>query len=204
MRQSNTSPRRAGAARSGARPTPASAHRGETEQILPVAGSTPALQGAILALIRIAVGFFWYQESLLKLPGHTAYFKQLLAMVAKHAIIPGYGGVVRALFVPHATLFALCVYLLESAIALSLLFGVLTRLGGVAGAVWGALLFCGLAYGAGPGSNPWYFGLIVLVNALLALTAAGRSLGVDRWLRPRMLRRAREGRPWARYVALAE
>jgi uncharacterized membrane protein YphA (DoxX/SURF4 family) len=165
-----------------------------------------ALTGAVIALIRITMGFFWFQESLLKLPGHTGFFKQLLQAVAHNAIIPMYAGMVQKIFVPHTTQFIFCVWILESLIALSLLFGLFARLGGLAGALWGALLFCGLAYpsGPGPGANPWYFGLIVLVNALLALTASGRSLGIDRWLRPVMLQRAAKGNRWARFVAALE
>jgi uncharacterized membrane protein YphA (DoxX/SURF4 family) len=165
-------------------------------QAIAAPGAT-ALQGVILALIRIAVGFFWYQESFMKLPGHTAYFGNLLQMVAKGAILPGYAGIIQHVFVPHAALFAVFVWLLELSIGLSLMFGVFTRLGGTAGAIWGALLFCGLAYGKM--SSPWYFGLIVLINVLLAVTAAGRTLGVDRWLRPQLRRRGAQGDRLATY-----
>lgn len=166
-------------------------------------------QGALMALIRIAMGLFWYQESLGKLPGHTQYFSQLMQMVARNAFVPGYAGIMQRLFIPHAALFALFAYCLESFIALSLLFGLLTRLGGAVGAIWSGLLFCGMAYARGPGGGPggpgpWYFGFMVLMCALLALTAAGRSLGVDRWLRPLMLRRAKAGDRVARLVARAE
>ncbi|HEX6121844.1 MAG TPA: TQO small subunit DoxD [Ktedonobacterales bacterium] len=161
-----------------------------------------ALQGVILALVRIAVGFFWYQESFFKLPGHTAYFGNLLHMVAKGAIMPGYAGIIEHVFVPHAALFAIFVWLLELSLGISLMFGLFTRLGGTIGAIWAALLFCGLAYG-GRNSLPWYFGLLVLINVLLAVTAAGRTLGVDRWLRPRLLTRAARGERLAAYGARA-
>jgi uncharacterized membrane protein YphA (DoxX/SURF4 family) len=186
--------------------TQATSDAPRTRELEAHAAITPgafALQGVILALIRIAVGFFWYQESFGKLPGHTTYFGNLLQMAAKGAIIPGYAGIIEHVFVPHATLFALFVWLLELSIGLSLMFGLFTRLGGTVGAVWASLLFCGLAYG-GRNSLPWYFGLLVLINVLLAVMAAGRTLGVDRWLRPRLLARAARGERLAGYAALAE
>ncbi len=174
------------------------------------AATSGAFQGALIALIRIAMGPFWYQELFMHLPGRMASFSQLMQMVARGTFVPGYAGIMQKLLIPHASIFALFVWALESFIALSLLFGFLTRLGGTLGAIWAALLFCGLAYASGPGGHggggpgAWYFGFMVLLGALLALTAAGRSLGVDRWLRPIMLRRAAAGDRVARYVALAE
>jgi uncharacterized membrane protein YphA (DoxX/SURF4 family) len=172
-------------------------------------GTSGFFQGAVVALIRIAMGLFWYQESMLKLPGHSQYFAQLMRMVGSNSFVPGYAGIMQKVLIPHAAQFAIFVWLLEGFIALSLLFGVLTRLGGTVGAIWSALLFAGMAYASGPsgrssGPGAWYFGFMVLMCALLALAAGGRTLGVDRWLRPVMLRRAARGDRVARYVALAE
>jgi hypothetical protein len=130
-------------------------------------------------------------------------------MVGSGSFVPGYAGIMNKLLIPHAAQFAVFVWLLESFIGLSLMFGIVTRLGGMVGAIWSALLFAGLAYASGPGGRgggpgAWYFGFMVLICTLLALAAAGRSLGVDRWLRPVMLRRAARGDRLARYVALAE
>lgn len=170
---------------------------------VPAVGGMTAAQGWLLALIRIAAGFFWYQSIFLKLPGQAGGFHAGLEHIAKNAWVPGFGPIVRALLVPSPNwqVFALLIFLLEGAIAISLMFGLLTRLGGVAGVLWGALLFCGTAYA--PHINAWSIGMVVLLDALLALTASGRWLGVDRWLRPRLLRRAMTGSRLARGVALA-
>lgn len=163
-----------------------------------------ALQGAALALVRIAVGFLWYQSIFFKLPGHIAGFHKGVAGVAKYSWVPEFGHLVKVLILPYPnfTVFASAIFLLELFIALSLLLGVLTRLGGLLGVLWGAMLFAGLAYA--PGESAWLFGLLILLSATLALCAAGRSLGVDRWLRPLLLGLARRGNRLAYYAALAE
>jgi hypothetical protein len=162
-----------------------------------------AATGWLLALIRIAAGFFWYQSIFLKLPGHAGGFHKGLEFVATSAWVPGFGRIVRTLLVPSPNwqVFALLIFLLEGSIAISLLFGLFTRLGGLAGVLWATLLFCGTAYA--PHIDAWSIGMVVLLDALVALTASGRWLGVDRWLRPHMLRRA-AGSRLAHVVALAE
>ncbi|MBF6589442.1 MAG: hypothetical protein IVW57_02785 [Ktedonobacterales bacterium] len=175
-----------------------------TDVPVPVGVSSTALAGAAFAAVRIATGFLWYQAIFFKLPGHTTGFHTELLAVARYAWMPGYGALVRALLVPSPNdiIFSYLIFFLEGLIAISLLFGVLARLGALVGMLWAAQLFIGLAYS--PDTWAWSYGMLVMLNALLALLAAGRSFGVDRWLRPRMLRAAEHGHQLAYWIARAE
>lgn len=69
------------------------------------------------------------------------------------------------------------------AIAVSLLLGVCTRLGGLMGALMAVNLWLGL-YRA-PYEWPWTYFLLIVVNGSFAVSHAGRSLGLDVWLSKR-------------------
>jgi thiosulfate dehydrogenase [quinone] large subunit len=78
---------------------------------------------------------------------------------------------------PHFYFFAPQVYLTEVIIAVSLLLGVFTRLGGVLGALMAMNLWLGL-YRA-PYEWPWAYFFLIMLQTTFVVLHAGRSLGVD-------------------------
>jgi hypothetical protein len=62
------------------------------------------------------------------------------------------------------------------------MFGVLTRFGAILGTILAAQLYIGLGY------SDWYwtYGMLVLLCLVLTAVPAGRRLGVDQWLAPRL------------------
>jgi uncharacterized membrane protein YphA (DoxX/SURF4 family) len=98
--------------------------------------------------------------------------------------IPLYGEFVRSIVLPNIGILGWGVWLMEAAIAVSLLLGLLTRLGGLLGFVQGVNLLIGLA--AVPHEWFWSYVMLALWCLVFALTGAGRWVGIDRWLLPRV------------------
>jgi hypothetical protein len=90
------------------------------------------------------------------------------------------------------------VYVGEVLIAVSLMLGLFTRLGALLGALSAVNLYLGL-YRI-PSEWPWTYGFIILLQIMLFVYHAGRSLGIDA-----MLVRGVKGSPrgaWSRLVTL--
>jgi thiosulfate dehydrogenase (quinone) large subunit len=154
-----------------------------------------------LAVARVVIGFLWFQQLLWKLPpdfgcgprgaasigqpgamGLCDWVGREIAMPA----IPLYAGFLQSVVVPNFALFGWLTWLLEAFIAVSLLLGVLTRLGGLAGVAQAANLLIGLA-GV---EHEWYwsYAMLLILCAIFAATAAGRVWGVDRILARKVAR----------------
>jgi uncharacterized membrane protein YphA (DoxX/SURF4 family) len=72
------------------------------------------------------------------------------------------------------------VFLGEAFIALSLVFGLLTRLGGLAGLLMAVNLYLGLS--VAPHEWNWSYAMLAVLQLVFIFTAAGRALGVDQVL----------------------
>jgi hypothetical protein len=84
-----------------------------------------------LGVARILVGYLWYQQILWKLPpnfsGNNGLRQWMLREVA-HPLVPLYGAFVRDVALTHYHLFGWITFLIEAAIALSLILGLFGRL----------------------------------------------------------------------------
>jgi thiosulfate dehydrogenase [quinone] large subunit len=151
-----------------------------------------------LGAARIIIGVLWFQQLLWKLPPDfgcgPAGDQGLCDWIGREIqspAIPAYAGFLRDLVLPNLGLFGWLVFFTEAAIAGSLLFGVLTRFGGLLGFAQATNLLIGLA--AVPHEWYWTYAMLALFCLLFALTGAGRWLGLDGALLPR-LRAATAGR----------
>jgi uncharacterized membrane protein YphA (DoxX/SURF4 family) len=77
---------------------------------------------------------------------------------------------------------AACVWTAELLVAISLLFGLFTRLGAILATILSVQLYVGLAYT----EWIWTYGMLVLLALVLVAVPTGRRLGVDLWLAPRL------------------
>jgi len=129
-------------------------------------------------LLRIMIGFMWWQQSLWKIPPHWDWglIHWMEEMVA-HASTQLQSDLVRDLVLPNIALFGPLVYAIEVAIAVSLILGLFTRLGAALGAVMAINLWLGL-YNA-PGEWPWTYMFLVVLQLIFLLNPPGRSLGLD-------------------------
>jgi hypothetical protein len=147
-----------------------------------------------LALLRILVGYLWFQQLFWKLPPTFAGLYEYVVRESQHAILPGYGSLLQHTFLAGClslsspvgcTAFvslAACVWTAELLVAISLLFGFFTRFGALLATVLAVQLYVGLAYT----EWIWTYGMLVLLALVLVAVPAGRRLGVDLWLAPRL------------------
>ena len=147
-----------------------------------------------LALIRIFVGYLWFQQLFWKLPPTFAGLYVYIVRESQHTIIPGYGSLLQHTFLAGCsslstpagcTAFvplAACVWTAELLVSISLMFGLFTRLGAILAIILSLQLYVGLAYT----EWIWTYGMLVLLALVLVAVPAGRRLGVDQWLAPRL------------------
>ena len=139
---------------------------------------------------RVVIGALWWQQSLWKLPptytdraDGTGGQRYWVGEMANHAAFGVQSHFAKDVVLEHFGFFAPQVYFGEVAIAVSLMLGVCTRLGGLLGALMAVNLWLGL-YRA-PYEWPWTYFFLIVVNGSFAVSRAGRSLGIDRWLSKR-------------------
>ena len=168
--------------------------------ITPITLSERSITG--FALIRIFVGYLWFQQLFWKLPPTFAGLYGYIVRESQHAIIPGYGALLQHTFLAGCTsssspvgctLFvplAACVWTAELLVALSLMFGLFTRFGALLSTILALQLYIGLAYT----EWIWTYGMLVLLGLGLVAIPAGRRLGIDQWLEPRLRQSASTSR----------
>jgi len=132
-------------------------------------------------LLRLLIGAMWWQQSLWKIPPNYDGLVYWMKQLAEHASIPLQGQLVQDVVLPKITLFGPLVYGVEVLIGVSLMLGLLTRLGAIMGALMAINLWLGL-YSA-PGEWPWTYGFLIIIQLLFVLDPPGRSLGGDVVLR---------------------
>jgi len=164
----------------------------ETGITTPITLSERSITG--FALIRIFVGYLWFQQLFWKMPPDFAGLYTYIIRESQHTIIPGYGYILQhtflsgctslhtatgcALYVPLAA----GVWIAELIVAISLMFGLFTRFGAILGSVLAIQLYVGLGYT----EWLWTYGMLVLLCLALTAIPAGRRLGFDQWLAPRL------------------
>lgn len=159
---------------------------------MPITLSERSITG--FAIIRIFVGYLWFQQLFWKLPPTFAGLYGYIVRESQHAIIPGYGALLQHTFLAGCTsaaaptgctLFvplAACVWTAEFLVAMSLMFGLFTRFGALLSTILALQLYIGLAYT----EWIWTYGMLVLLDLGLVAIPAGRRLGLDQWLEPRL------------------
>jgi len=143
-----------------------------------------------ICLLRIVVGIMWWQQSLWKVPPHYDWgLIHWMQEMIDHASTDLQSALVRDIVLPNIAVFGPLVYVIEVGIAVSLIVGVATRLGGLVGALMAINLWLGL-YNA-PGEWPWTYMFLVVLQLIYLIDPPGRSLGVDALLWRRAERMAR-------------
>jgi len=134
-------------------------------------------------LLRLVLGAMWWEQSLWKLPPNYDGLIYWMKQMVDHAAVPLQSVLVRDGVLPNIAVFGPLVYAVEVTIGISLMLGVLSRLGAILGALMAINLWLGL-YSA-PGEWPWTYGFLVILQLLFAIDPAGRSLGIDALARER-------------------
>jgi uncharacterized membrane protein YphA (DoxX/SURF4 family) len=127
--------------------------------------------------LRVLMGTMWWQQTLWKIPPNFAGLKYWMQQEADHAAIVVQGDLVRDVVLPNLAAFGPLVYSVELLIGISLLLGVLSRVGAFLGLLMGLNLWLGL-YSA-DGEWPWTYMFLVLIQARFVIDPPGRALGAD-------------------------
>jgi uncharacterized membrane protein YphA (DoxX/SURF4 family) len=133
--------------------------------------------------LRLLIGLMWREGSLWKIPPNEDGLLYWMKLMVDHAVFPIQGALVRDYVIPNIDVFGPIVYLVEVGIGVSMILGLFTRLGALAGIAMAVNLWLGL-YSA-PGEWPWTYGFLIIIMAEFFLDPPGRQLGLDALLRGR-------------------
>lgn len=139
-----------------------------------------------VAVARIIIGVLWLYALRWKLPpafdgrGQRS-LEDWLRLEVEHAAFPVYGRFIDSVVLPNLTAFSWLVFLLELVVGLSLLVGLMTRVGAGVGLLLSFNLGIGLL--DVPGEWPWSYAMLAMWHGLFLVTGAGRVFGLDSRLR---------------------
>jgi uncharacterized membrane protein YphA (DoxX/SURF4 family) len=140
-------------------------------------------------MLRLFIGGMWWQQTLWKLPptytdnpdGVSGGLHFWINEMIQHAAFSSQSWLVEHIIQPNFYVFAPQVYVTEVIIAISLMLGIFTRLGGLLGALMATNLWFGLYRAAY--EWPWAYFFLLVLQITFIVYAAGRSLGLDAVLR---------------------
>ncbi len=134
--------------------------------------------------VRVLVGGMWFQGMLWKLPlPVSAGLKYWTEQMGNRAAFAFHRDLVAAVYLPYLQFFNPIIFLAEITFAVSLMLGLGVRLVSALGIVFVLHLWLGIYRPGNPAEWPWSYIFLAIVMFFFALHAAGRSLGLDAWLR---------------------
>jgi uncharacterized membrane protein YphA (DoxX/SURF4 family) len=133
-------------------------------------------------LVRVLIGCLWFQGMVWKLPLPVSDGLQYWTeQETTNAAFEFHRSFMKDIVLPHMTIFGPIVFLAELAFAASMMLGLAVRFVGVLAIAYVLQLWLGL-YGS-PSEWPWTYMFLAMLMFLFVLEGAGRSLGLDAWLR---------------------
>jgi thiosulfate dehydrogenase [quinone] large subunit len=167
----------------------------------PLGLRTPA-PGWSWLFLRIAFGLMYLDMAWQKAPWKGyGWLEGWIRQEIAHPAFGWYAKFLEALVLPNFAVFGTLTFVIEMALGLALLLGLATRAAGLAAFVWQVNIAIG-AFNV-PGEWYWIWPLLTLPPLGFAIAGAGRVLGLDCWLQPRLGARAERGVGWARVLGLA-
>jgi thiosulfate dehydrogenase [quinone] large subunit len=165
-------------------------------------------QGGIV-VARLVIGYLWITQLSWKMPptfgcpanfavstsyaSRTSGLCDWVGLMANYSILPLHAALVKSIVIPNIAWMGWFIWLMEVFIAVSLVFGVVSRLGAAVGIIQGVNLFIGLI--AVPNEWYWSYGMLITLHVIFVCIPPGRVLGIDAWLR-RRLSAAGTANPW--------
>ena len=143
-------------------------------------------------LVRVLIGIMWFQGMLWKLPLPVSDGLQYWTeQESTNAAFEFHRTFMKDVVLPHMTFFGPIVFLAELVFAGSMMLGLAVRVVGVLAVAYTLQLWLGLY--DNPAEWAWTYMFLALLMFLFVVLAAGRSLGLDAWLR-RKVPAVREGK----------
>ncbi len=167
-----------------------------------------------MLISRLGIGLLWFTQLLWKLPpsfGCPANFAVSTGITARttglcdwvglmsiYSLIPFQGSLVKRIVIPNLAWMGWLIFLMEAFVAVSLILGLFTRLGGLAGLLQAVNLFFGVS--AVPGEWYWSYLMLAILGLIFLTVPSGRWIGLDAWLRPRLQAGAEKGNRLAKIL----
>jgi uncharacterized membrane protein YphA (DoxX/SURF4 family) len=140
-----------------------------------------------LTCVRLALGIWWVTQYRWKPPPSFGCpddgFCLWLAREAQFPFLEQYVQALRILVLPNPMIAAWVVFVVETAIGISLIFGLYTRLGAMIGVFWSIVLLVGMM--AVPGVASWTYISVILLDVIFFSIGSMSQLAVDRILMTR-------------------
>jgi hypothetical protein len=168
-----------------------------------------------LVIARLVIGYMWITQLMWKMPplfgcpanfalstslqSRTTGLCDWTGLMAHYSIWPVHRALVANLVAPNLSWMGWFIWLMETFIAISLILGLFSRLGGLVGLVQATNLYLGLT--ALPFEWYWTYGMMIILHLIFFAIPPGRTLGVDVWLRPRLQVAAQRGGAPARILS---
>jgi hypothetical protein len=143
-----------------------------------------SLPGLSVGLFRIMFGLLWLDMAFQKAPWVITTQGQRFGWLSnwiwtelQHPTFGLYTAFLEHVVWPHFTFFGYLTFVVEMALGVSLLLGLLTVLSGIGGALW--QLNIALGSFAVPGEWYWNWPLLIAPHLVFAHSHAGRVVGLD-------------------------
>lgn len=137
--------------------------------------------------VRVLIGCMWFEAMLWKLPlpasGGLQYWTE---QEVTRAAFELHRTFVKDFLLPNLSVFGPLVFLAELTFAASMILGLAVRAVGVLALLFVLQLWLGIYLPGDPAEWPWSYIFLAMLMFLFSLYAAGRSLGLDAWLRRHM------------------
>jgi uncharacterized membrane protein YphA (DoxX/SURF4 family) len=134
--------------------------------------------------VRVLVGGMWFQGMLWKLPLPISDgLKFWTEQMGERAAFAFHRELVTQIYLPYLYVFNPIIFLAELTFAVSLILGLGVRLVSVLAIIFVLHLWLGIYQPGSPAEWPWSYVFLAMVLFFFALNSAGRSLGLDAWLR---------------------
>lgn len=137
--------------------------------------------------VRVLIGCMWFEAMLWKLPlpasGGLQYWTE---QEMTRAAFELHRTFVKDFLLPNLSVFGPLVFLAELTFATSMILGLAVRAVGVLALLFVLQLWLGIYLPGDPAEWPWSYIFLAMLMFLFSLYAAGRSLGLDAWLRRHM------------------
>lgn len=153
-----------------------------------------------LVISRVVIGYLWITQLLWKKPSQfgcpsdfavttslgerTTGLCDWTGLMAAYSKVPLHGQLIERFVVPNIEWMGWLIWLMEAFIAISLILGLLSRLGGLLGLMQAVNLYIGLT--ALPFEWYWTYGMLITLQLIFTALPPGRYLGVDAWIRPKL------------------
>ena len=169
-----------------------------------------------MIISRLTIGYLWYTQLLWKLPpqfgcppdfavttnihARTSGLCDWVGIMTLYSKLPLQASLVKTFVVPNMAWMGWLIWLMEAAVAVSLILGLFTRLGGLAGLLQAVNLYIGVT--AAPGEWYWTYGMLSVLSLVFLAVPTGRIFGLDALLRPRLQAGVDKGNRLAKILLL--